>query len=111
MEKPETTKALAEQIDKMTPLQELEDQAVDVLFQTSVGCASLIRYLCEHINGLPLSVMTRFIDTHDLLLAIVPIIEVMPPACRQHVAIHPRPSLACRTHPGPGARRRGSGKS
>ena len=58
--------------------EELDEQANDVLFQVSVGCATLARYLCEHINQLPLSVMARATDTHDLLCLVIPILENPP---------------------------------
>lgn len=70
--------AEAERLDKQTPLQSLEDQAVDVIVQVSVGAVTLMRYICEHINGLPLSVLVRVIDTHDILCSIIPIIENPP---------------------------------
>jgi len=62
----------------LDPLADLEKQAEDVLFQASVGCTTLTRYLCEHMNALPLSVLTRATDTHDLLCCVVPLIENPP---------------------------------
>jgi len=60
------------------PLSDLESQAEDILFQLSVATTTLARYLCEHMNSLPLSVLTRATDTHDLLCCIVPLIENPP---------------------------------
>lgn len=59
-------------------LADLENQAEDILFQLSVATTTLARYLCEHLNTLPLSVLTRATDTHDLLCCIVPLIENPP---------------------------------
>lgn len=70
--------AEAARLDKQTPLQSLEDQAVDVMVQVSVGAVTLMRYLCEHVNGLPLSVLVRILETHDILCSIIPIIENPP---------------------------------
>lgn len=75
---PASTRELAEQIEARTSLQELEEQADEVRFQVCVGCTTLARYLCEHLNSLPLTVMTRVLDTHDLLLLLVPAIENPP---------------------------------
>merc|ERR1719324_1562291 len=78
MDAPTDTKGLAAKIDAMTPLMELEDQAVEVNFKACVGCATVARYLIEHVNTLPLSVLTRMVDTHDILLSLIPIIENPP---------------------------------
>mmetsp|Transcript_2850 Transcript_2850/g.5782 ORF Transcript_2850/g.5782 Transcript_2850/m.5782 type:complete len:589 (+) Transcript_2850:112-1878(+) len=75
---PTDTKEMAAKIDAMTPLSELEDQSVEVNFQACVGCATVVRYLIEHVNTLPLSVLTRMVDTHDILLTLIPIIENPP---------------------------------
>lgn len=40
----------------------------DIGFSTSVACVSLLRYVCEHLPKLQLSVMARVIDRHDALL-------------------------------------------
>ena len=38
----------------------------------------LARYLTEHITKLPLGVMSRLLDTHDVLMLCVPLIENPP---------------------------------
>lgn len=70
--------AEADRLDKQTPLESMEDQAIDVIIQVSVGSVTLVRYICEHLNSLPLSVLVRCIETHDLLCSVVPIIENPP---------------------------------
>jgi len=70
--------AEADRLDKQTPLDSLEEQATDVLVQVSVGAVTVVRYVCEHLNSLPLSVLVRALETHDLLCSIVPIIENPP---------------------------------
>lgn len=36
------------------------------------------RYVCEHLNSMPMSAMSRVLDTHDLLCSIVPVLENPP---------------------------------
>ena len=36
------------------------------------------RYVCEHLNNMPMSAMSRVLDTHDLLCSIVPVLENPP---------------------------------
>jgi zinc finger MYND domain-containing protein 10 len=43
-----------------------------------VTAVAMLRFICEHIAALPLSVMTRVLDTHDVLLGLVPLIENPP---------------------------------
>ena len=50
----------------------------DVGFGTSIACVSIMRYVCEHLPKLQLSVMARVIDRHDVLLLQVPLIENPP---------------------------------
>ena len=71
-------KAEAAALESQTPLESLENQAVDVLIQVSVGCATLVRYMCEHLNSMPVSVLVRTLETHDLLCSIVPVLENPP---------------------------------
>ncbi len=35
--------------------------------QVSVGSVTVTRYICEHLNSFPLSVLVRVTETHDLL--------------------------------------------
>lgn len=53
-------------------------------YRTSVAATSLARYLCEHIDVLPLSAQYRILDTHDYLLLFVPLIEE-PPWTRRRI--------------------------
>lgn len=39
---------------------------------------ALLRFLCEHLHRLPLGVMTRVLDTHDVLLGLVFLVENPP---------------------------------
>jgi zinc finger MYND domain-containing protein 10 len=44
---------------------------------------TIARFICEHADALPLSVVSRIADVHDYLMLIVPLIE-NPPWTRRH---------------------------
>ena len=56
----------------------LQRQRDDVRFRVGVTCVSLIRYLAENITKVPLMVMTRLLETHDIMVSLVPLIENPP---------------------------------
>lgn len=60
------------------PRQQVVQWLYDIGFSTSIACVSLLRYICEHLPKLQLSVMARVIDRHDALLLQVPLIENPP---------------------------------
>ena len=47
-------------------------------FRSAVTAVSVMRYLTEHVAKLPLGVMSRLLDTHDILVTVVPLIENPP---------------------------------
>lgn len=57
---------------------DLTRQLDDIRFQSSVSAISLLRYIAEHISVVPLAVVTRMLDTHDVLLTILPLMENPP---------------------------------
>lgn len=44
--------------------QDLQRRCDDLMFKSGVVSVSLLRYLTEHVSKLPLSVMTRMLETH-----------------------------------------------
>lgn len=69
---------LMEHMKKRTSLDEIKENQLDTEFKISIAATSLARYLCEHIESLPLSAQTRILDTHDFLLMMVPLIDEPP---------------------------------
>lgn len=47
-------------------------------FRVCVTAVALLRFLCEHLHRLPLGVITRVLDTHDVLLGLVVLVENPP---------------------------------
>lgn len=60
-------------------------------FRVCVTAVALLRFLCEHLHRLPLGVMTRVLDTHDVLLGLVALVENPPWTRRTNEvkAMHP----------------------
>lgn len=59
-------------------LKELVDQAEEIRFNVSVKAVSILRYIIDHISSLPLSVMTRILNTYDIPVALVQLAERPP---------------------------------
>ncbi|KAL5014529.1 hypothetical protein ScPMuIL_008799 [Solemya velum] len=63
---------------RATTIEELEDQAKKLNFDICVKCVSLLRYVTDHLDSLPLSVLNRLLDTHDLPVLMVELVENPP---------------------------------
>ncbi|GBG30170.1 Zinc finger MYND domain-containing protein 10 [Hondaea fermentalgiana] len=59
-------------------LRDFRRQLRDVVWRCSIAAVSVLRFICEHVTQLPLSVMTRLLDTHDVPCLVVPCIENPP---------------------------------
>ena len=53
--------------------QDLLRQTLDLTFNCGVVAIGLIRYLVEHVESLPLSVINCLLNTHDVIVALVPL--------------------------------------
>lgn len=54
------------------------NQAREMRWKSALASVTILRYLCEHVTKLPLSALTRLIDTHDVPCLVVPLIENPP---------------------------------
>lgn len=73
-----TAKELAKKIKHMDPVQDLQRQADELAYRVAISSVCVLRFLTEHVVKLPLGVMTRLLDTHDITVATVPLIENPP---------------------------------
>lgn len=48
------------------------------LFRTGIASLTILRYIADYCTKLPLSMMTRLLDSHDIPLLMVPLIENPP---------------------------------
>ncbi|CAM9362081.1 unnamed protein product [Discosporangium mesarthrocarpum] len=67
-----------EKMTKRSPKEEIEAYLAETDFRSCVTAVGLLRFQCEHIAVTPLSVMTRVLDTHDVLLGLAALIENPP---------------------------------
>merc|ERR1711971_573613 len=66
-----------EAMDK-SDTQLLQEQFLDMEFQICMSALNICRYLTDHRQTLPLTLTTRLLDTHDILLTLCPLMEKAP---------------------------------
>eukprot|EP01038_Epipyxis_sp_PR26KG_P014581 gene14581-19582_t len=69
---------LASSLASRTPLEELNHHFMEIDFRVCISAVSVARFICEHADVLPLSVISRITDTHDMIILIIPLIENPP---------------------------------
>lgn len=74
----ESAKSFAATLEARTPEEELKKHFMDIEFRICISAVSISRFLAEHADAMPLSVVSRITDTHDFLLLFVPLIENPP---------------------------------
>ena len=62
----------------VTPEVEMTKHLIEIEFRICISSCALARFICEHADVMPLSVVSRITDTHDLLILLVPLIENPP---------------------------------
>lgn len=56
----------------------LDEQFLECEFQVCMCVISIIRFLTDHRVAMPLAVTTRLLETHDVLMLLVPLMEKAP---------------------------------
>eukprot|EP00605_Chrysophyceae_sp_TOSAG23-4_P000190 GSChrysophyteH1.ASY1.ANO1.226.1 assembled CDS len=79
----ERAKQIAKEIENRTPQEDMAEHLTDIEFKVCISSCTIARFICEHADALPLSVVSRIADVHDYLMLIVPLIE-NPPWTRRH---------------------------
>jgi hypothetical protein len=69
---------LASTLANRSSLEELTQHYKEIDFKVCISTVSITRFLCEHAEAMPLGVVSRISDTHDLLILIIPLIENPP---------------------------------
>ncbi|KAH9510040.1 Zinc finger MYND domain-containing protein 10 [Bulinus truncatus] len=62
----------------LSNMEELERQDRKLQFEISIKALSLLRYITDNMDCLPLSVMTRILNTHDMPIMLVQLVESPP---------------------------------
>jgi hypothetical protein len=68
----------AKDYSEWEPIRYLDEQFIEVEFQVCMCVISILRFLTDHRVAMPLAVTTRLLETHDVLLLLVPLMEKAP---------------------------------
>lgn len=69
---------IVQMMQTQSPKDELARQKTEIEFRVAVQCVTILRYIAERLHLLPLSVVSRLMDKHDVLLSLVVLIENPP---------------------------------
>ncbi|DBA01557.1 TPA: hypothetical protein N0F65_011528 [Lagenidium giganteum] len=69
---------IVEMMRTQSPANELARQQMEIEFRIAVQCVTILRYVAERLHLLPLSIVSRLMDTHDVLLSLVVLVENPP---------------------------------
>lgn len=69
---------IVQMMQTQSPKAELARQKTEIEFRVAVQCVTILRYIAERLHLLPLSVVSRLMDKHDVLLSLVVLIENPP---------------------------------
>ncbi|XP_074952503.1 zinc finger MYND domain-containing protein 10 isoform X2 [Phalacrocorax aristotelis] len=64
-------------------MQELQQQAETMEFEISLKALSVLRFITDQVESLPLSALTRMLNTHNLPCLFVELVEHCPWSCRE----------------------------
>uniref|UniRef100_A0A8C5J682 Zinc finger MYND domain-containing protein 10 n=1 Tax=Junco hyemalis TaxID=40217 RepID=A0A8C5J682_JUNHY len=71
----------AEPLASPSSMQELQKQAEVMEFEISLKALSVLRFITDHLDSLPLSALTRMLNTHNLPCLLVELVEHCPWSC------------------------------
>ena len=71
---PDSVKEFAASLESRKPGDDLPEHFSDIDFRVCTTAVTICRFICEHAEVLPLSVVSRITDTHDILILLVPLI-------------------------------------
>mmetsp|Transcript_11111 Transcript_11111/g.31439 ORF Transcript_11111/g.31439 Transcript_11111/m.31439 type:complete len:658 (-) Transcript_11111:1406-3379(-) len=63
---------------EQSPVDQLNDKLREIDFAVGIASLSITRYLTDHAKTLPLGVTNRIVNTCDLLMALVPLLDNPP---------------------------------
>ncbi|NWX94341.1 ZMY10 protein, partial [Nothoprocta pentlandii] len=65
------------------PSSELQEQAETMEFEISLKALSVLRFITDQVASLPLSALTRLLNTHNVPCLLVELLEHCPWSCRE----------------------------
>lgn len=76
----------AKELVDQKPADEFAHKERDIRFGAACCALTVLRYLTDYINQVPLCVMARLLDTHDTQMLLVPLLEARPWMRRRKVS-------------------------
>ena len=76
--KMKAAKAAAAELNNKTPEDDLYCHYLTIQFRSCCSAATIARYLTQHTEKLSLNVLSRMLDTHDILMLLCPLVETPP---------------------------------
>ena len=65
-------------IAELTPMEDLERNFNEIEFQSTMCCLSIIRFITDHMEGLPAAIVHQLMEITDLPLILVGVLEYKP---------------------------------
>lgn len=62
----------------MDPVKDLDRQYRDIEFGSTMTCLSLVRFITDHMESLPASIIHQMMENTDIPLVLVPLLELRP---------------------------------
>eukprot|EP00002_Diphylleia_rotans_P003134 TRINITY_DN1210_c0_g1_i10.p1 TRINITY_DN1210_c0_g1~~TRINITY_DN1210_c0_g1_i10.p1 ORF type:complete len:436 (-),score=71.06 TRINITY_DN1210_c0_g1_i10:255-1562(-) len=81
-------KKTADEIMKVSPEQQLEEQRKSIEFGVAMSAISILRYLTDHLSRIPIGVTTRLLVSNDIIALLVPLLLQAPWTHRSAGAVH-----------------------
>ncbi|KAM6413697.1 zinc finger MYND domain-containing protein 10 [Rhynochetos jubatus] len=72
-----------EDLPSPSSMQELQKQAETMEFEISLKALSVLRFITDQLESLPLSALTRMLNTHNVPCLLVQLVEHCPWSCRE----------------------------
>lgn len=69
---------IVQMMNSQSPKRELARQQLEIEFRIAVQSVTMLRYVAERLHLLPLSIVSRLLDKHDVLLSLAALIENPP---------------------------------
>eukprot|EP00162_Nutomonas_longa_P022538 comp5693_c0_seq1/m.5216 comp5693_c0_seq1/g.5216 ORF comp5693_c0_seq1/g.5216 comp5693_c0_seq1/m.5216 type:complete len:296 (-) comp5693_c0_seq1:35-922(-) len=63
--------------------EELDENLQQIQFGVCMIALSVFRFITDHLDAIPINVLTRILNTNDMIGVLVPLIERQPWLCRQ----------------------------
>lgn len=65
-------------IAELTPMEDLERNFNEIEFQSTMCCLSIIRFITDHMEGLPAAIVHQLMEITDIPLILVGVLEYKP---------------------------------